>query len=302
MRNLDLTTLRLFVAVCETGSLRTAGERASMVGSAISKRLAQLEGILGTRLLVRRKHGMTPTPAGQTLLEHARAVMARMEQIERDMTGYAEGVSGLVQVVCTSSVLGSALADDLADFLRMEAHAQIQVSMEEHASRGVVQSVRDGLASLGLCWDATDLTGLESRPYRVDHLAMVMHASHPLAQHRALRFEQALDYQQVGLPATTELQLLLRRVAADHGKTLVNRIVVANFDAALRVVRADLAISVVPLELVRQVAAVTSSLVAVPLEDEWARRQFVLCFRSAAALPPATGLLVAHLVAAAARP
>ncbi|MDP3414231.1 MAG: LysR family transcriptional regulator, partial [Polaromonas sp.] len=42
MRDLDLTTLRLFVSVCETGNIARAGEKASIVGSAISKRLAQL--------------------------------------------------------------------------------------------------------------------------------------------------------------------------------------------------------------------------------------------------------------------
>ena len=48
MRDLDLTTLRLFVAVCETGNIARAGEQASIVGSAISKRLSQLEAQLGT--------------------------------------------------------------------------------------------------------------------------------------------------------------------------------------------------------------------------------------------------------------
>ena len=60
MRDLDLTTLRLFVYVCESGSLVRASERANIVASAISKRLAQLEERLGT---ARRK-------AAKLLLEH----------------------------------------------------------------------------------------------------------------------------------------------------------------------------------------------------------------------------------------
>ena len=299
MRDLDLTTLRLFASVCETGSLRMAGERANLVGSAISKRLAQLEDTLRTPLLTRRRHGMAPTPAGQTLLEHARAVIARVEQIERDMASYADGASGHVQVVCTSSVLQSPLAQDVAAFLRTEAHARIQVSMEEQASHGVVQCVHDGQASIGLCWDAVDLRGLQAQPYRQDHLAMVMHASHPLARHAALDFAQTLDCQQVGLPATTALQLLLRRVASEHGKTLVNRVVVANFDAALRVVQADLAISVVPME-VAQLYADAAGLALVPLRDAWAQRQFVVCYRAESGLSAASKLLLAHLARAAA--
>src|SRR5690349_19907065 len=61
VRDLDLTTLRLIVSVCELGYIARAGERANIVGSAISKRLAQLEDQVGTPLLVRRRHGVVPS-------------------------------------------------------------------------------------------------------------------------------------------------------------------------------------------------------------------------------------------------
>ena len=77
MRDLDLTTLRLFVSVCETRNIARAAEQASLVGSAISKRIAQLEDTVGVKLLQRRKHGVEPTAAGQTLLEHARECSPR---------------------------------------------------------------------------------------------------------------------------------------------------------------------------------------------------------------------------------
>ena len=74
MRPLDLHTLKLFVAVCEHRNIARAAEQESIVGSAVSKRLAQLEDTVGTPLLVRKRHGVAPTPAGETLLEHARAM------------------------------------------------------------------------------------------------------------------------------------------------------------------------------------------------------------------------------------
>src|SRR5665213_3489151 len=101
MRDLDLTTLRLFVTVCETRNIARAGEQANIVGSAISKRLAVLEDTAGTRLLVRRRRGVEPTPAGETLLEHARAMLASADQIERDMAAYAAGVKGQVRILAT---------------------------------------------------------------------------------------------------------------------------------------------------------------------------------------------------------
>src|SRR5690349_8371520 len=134
MRDLDLTSLRLFVAVCEQGNIARAGEQASIVGSAISKRLAQLEGQLGTALLVRKRHGVTPTPAGETLLQHARAMLDSAARIESDMHNYTGGTRGQVRVLASVSAMTESLADDVASFLKLPRHRAIQVDMEERVS------------------------------------------------------------------------------------------------------------------------------------------------------------------------
>ena len=85
MRDLDMTSLRLFVTVCETRNIARAGERVNLAGSAISKRLAQLEDHLGVRLLVRRRRGVEPTPAGETLLEHAHTLLGNAERLAHDL-------------------------------------------------------------------------------------------------------------------------------------------------------------------------------------------------------------------------
>ena len=81
-------------------------------------------------------------------------------------------------------------------------------------------------------------------------------------------------------------------------RTLVQRMVVSNFDAALRVVRANLAISVVPREVAQPYAS-TYGLRVIPLTDPWAQRRFAICFRDEAALSAAARLLVEHLAGVA---
>ncbi|QKV53887.1 LysR substrate-binding domain-containing protein [Comamonas antarctica] len=274
MRDLDLTTLRLFVAVCEQRSIAAAGLQQAMVGSAISKRLAQLEHQIGTQLLVRKRRGVQPTPAGETLLEHARALLARSELVARDMAGYAHGTRGHVRLLVTASV--------------------IQVSLEERVSPEVARGVREGSASVGICWDAADLEGLQTESYRGDHLAICAHASHPIAQRERVHFADALEHEYVNMPALSAVQQMLTRAAAVHGKVLQYRMQVSHFEAALRVVRANLAISVVPVEIAQPFAR-AYGLRLVPLADDWARRRFAICYRSRDQLSPAARLLVAHL-------
>lgn len=294
MRDLDLTTLRLFVAVCDAGNIARAGEKSAIVGSAISKRLAQLEATVGTPLLVRKRHGVAPTPAGQSLLEHARGMLAGAARIERDMQAYASGLRGQVRILASASAMAESLADDVAAFLKAPAHGNIQVDMEERISPEVVRGVRDGAASLGVCWDAADIGNLQHRRYRSDHLCMVVPAGHPLASSASLRFEQTLDYDHVSLPVSSAVQVMLQRAAARIGRSVNYRVIVSNFEAALRVVRAGLAISLVPRE-VAELHAGAWGLKLIPMAEPWARRRFIICFRDAQALSPAAQLLVDHL-------
>ncbi|MFL6692927.1 MAG: LysR family transcriptional regulator [Ramlibacter sp.] len=294
MRDLDLTTLRLFVSVCELGNIARAGERANIVGSAISKRLAQLEDQVGTPLLVRRRHGVVPTAAGQTLLEHSRSMLDGAARIESDMLNFAAGARGQVRILASVSAMTESLADDVAAFLQLPAHRKIQVDMEERVSPEIVRGVRDGHASLGVCWDAADIGAMQSRPYRSDHLCVVLPARHALAGRKRLRFEETLDFEQVSLPVNSAVQVMLQREASAHGKPLRQRVVVTNFEAALRVVRAGLALGVVPRE-VAQVQAQAYGLRLVALQEPWAERRFIICYRDAQLLSPAAQLLVEHL-------
>ena len=101
-RRIDLTSLQLFVAVCELGSIGRAAEREFIAASAISKRLSDLEATLGTPLLYRHARGVDLTPAGESLLHHARSVLYSLEKMQgelKEMNTQLEGEkSKLVQM------------------------------------------------------------------------------------------------------------------------------------------------------------------------------------------------------------
>ena len=298
MRDIDLKTLRLFVAVCDHQNMARAAEQAHIEPSAISKRIAQLEADLGAPLLLRSRRGVQPTPAGEALLEHARSVLFTMERMAGDVAAFGSGVKGHVRLLASASAIAESLLDDIASFMREPAHRNIKVDIEERFSRDLVRQVREGSASVGVCWDSVDFEGLQRRPYREDHLALAVHPEHPLARRRALRFEQTLDHEHVGLQPSTAVHTMLQRAAARAGRTVSYRVIVSNFDAAFRVVAANLGVSVVPVEVAGPHAAMLGIRV-IPLTDAWARRSFAVCFRDINALQPAAQRLVDHLVSRA---
>ncbi len=271
-----------------------AADRLALVPSAESKRLAHLASQLGVNLLSRFRWGVRPTAAGQTLLEHARDMLAAQARIERAMSGYAAGVSGEVRLFATASVLAESLADDVAEFLTSPAHANIRVSIDERVSPDVVRGVRDGNAALGICWDIAAFGDLAAHAYRSDRLVVITHPSHPLAKKSRVSFTDTLDHEQVSMPPNSTVQIVLARAAAAIDRHVQHRVVVSNFEAALRAVRANLALSVVPQQVAEPYLS-TWALRVITLAEPWAERRFAICHRTDALTPAAT-VLRDHLI------
>ncbi len=92
IRRLDLITLQLFIAVPEEGTLTRAAAREAIAVSAASKRLIELEEALGIGLFVRQAKGMALTPAGETLLHHARQMLFNVEKMGLELGEHTQGV------------------------------------------------------------------------------------------------------------------------------------------------------------------------------------------------------------------
>ncbi|SPF78364.1 LysR family transcriptional regulator [Pseudoprimorskyibacter insulae] len=76
MRNLDVTTLRSFVAVAESGGVTRAAGFLNLTQSAVSMQLKRLEELLDLKLLERAGRTVALTPAGEQLLVFAKRMVA----------------------------------------------------------------------------------------------------------------------------------------------------------------------------------------------------------------------------------
>ena len=74
--------------------------------------------------------------------------------------------------------------------------------------------------------------------------------------------------------------------------------IVSNFDAALRVMAANLGISVIPYQ-VSLMHAPRGEIKVIPLTEAWAKRRFAVCFRAQASLSPAAVCMLDFLASKA---
>ncbi|NWE20121.1 LysR family transcriptional regulator [Pseudomonas sp. P7548] len=292
VRRLDLITLQLFVAVYEEGTLTRAANREAIAVSAASKRLMELEQVLGVSLFVRRAKGMDLTAAGETLLHHARQMLFNVEKMGLELGEHSHGVRGYVRMLANLSAIIQFLPEDLRDFSQL--HPEVKTDLEERPSNGVVQGVLDGVADLGICSSDTDTKGLPGVTYRLDKLVVLMPADHPLATRDSLAFAETLDSDYVGLHAASSINMRTHAAAREAGKMLRLRIHVPGFDAMCRMVQANMGIGILPHKAY-ELFGRALGLHAVPLTDAWSDRSLILVVRDEAQLSPVSCLLFDHL-------
>ncbi|MEO5738678.1 MAG: LysR substrate-binding domain-containing protein [Variovorax sp.] len=298
-RRIDLTSLQLFVAVCELGSIGRAAEREFIAASAVSKRLSDLEATLATPLLYRHTRGVDLTPAGESLLHHARSVLYSLEKMQGELSEYADGVRGHVRVHANISAIVQFLPEDLGAFRR--AHEAIKIDLEEHLSSEVLRAVQEGAADLGICHVADGGNELQSLPYRHDQLVLIVPAGHALSEKGAIDFVESLEYDHVGLHTNSSIYVATRQAALEAGRTIKLRIHVTGLDAMCRMIENGLGIGVMPnraFELMR--GGIGRRLTSVALTDAWAQREIRLVARDFSTLPVAARTLVSHLQASGA--
>jgi DNA-binding transcriptional LysR family regulator len=278
--------------VVEAGSITRGAERAHLALAAASTRVRHMEETLGAALLVRSRGGVTPTQAGRTLLQHARAILGQAERLREDLGAYAGGSAGQVRVLSNTNALTEFLPETLSSFLA--AHPNVSVDLEERLSDEIVGLIAEGVADIGIVAGTVDAGGLETYPYRSDRFVLVVANDHPLAKRSKIAFAEVLEHDFVGLDRASALQRFLADKASRTGRSIRLRIQLRSFDGVCRLVERNVGVGIVP-ETTARWAARTMEIRAVQLTDTWALRDLSICMRDYRALAPYARQLVDHM-------
>lgn len=291
-RGVELRHLDALAAVGEEGSFHRAAARLGYSQSAISQQIAALERLVGQRLLHRSggSRSVEPTDAGRLLIEHAKAITARLASAEEQLATLASPRGAVLRVgadpTASARVVPAALArlggewDDACVEL---AQAGSEVDLLRRLERGELDLafvhlpiLRGPFGFERLPADdyvlvVSEHTGLDD----ADDLAEV--ATLPLlgfnssrASEGALAYLRALGYEPRVTAAAADALTLQRLVAAGLGAALLPRLVLEDVDG-VRVL---------------------------PLPDEVPRRASAIAWHRELGLRPAASAFVRAAVAA----
>ena len=124
-RNLDLTALRSFVAVAETGGVTKAAGFLNLTQSAVSMQLKRLEESLGLDLLDRTGRGVSLTGSGEQLLSYARRMLVLNDEVYNRLT--ARDYEGVVTLGVPHDIVYPAIPEVLHKFNAAFPRVRIQL-------------------------------------------------------------------------------------------------------------------------------------------------------------------------------
>jgi DNA-binding transcriptional LysR family regulator len=288
----DLIDLRLFVNVAEAASITHGARRTNMSLAAASERIRAMEATLGTPLLARGRRGVALTPPGSMLLQHARTVVAQLQQMRGDLDGYAKGLRSHVRLLVNTVAMLEYVPTLLSAFLAQ--HPNVDVDLEERKSPDIMRAVATARADIGIVAGAIDpAMQLETFPFAHNTLVLVMPKRHPLAGKRRVAFADTLDHDYVGLGSDSALQDFVNQQADRIGRRLKVRVRLSSFDVICQMVEGGTGLAILP-QAAAQRWRRTMSIRIAELSDPWALRHLALCVRSLCAATPRARDLVSY--------
>jgi DNA-binding transcriptional LysR family regulator len=274
----DLTSLQLILNVAEAASITHGARLSNLSLAAASERIRALEATVGTVLFERKRRGVELTPAGSVVVHHASIAMQQLEQMRGELGRYATGSRVRVRVLSNTVGLLEYLPKVLARYLAAFPH--VDVDLNESPTPDILRSILLGRADIGVIGGPLDAEGseLETLPLAENRLVLIVPRGHPLARMHRVSLATALDYDWVGLGATSVLQSYVEGQARLAGRRPKLRIRLGTFDTIGEMVASGVGVAVVP-EVAARRWAQSSRVRIIALSGAWAIRHLTVCTR-----------------------
>src|SRR3954451_11528432 len=184
---LDVNPLRILREVAQQGSFSAAADSMHLTQSAVSQQIAALERETGTKLIDRNRGNLRLTDPGEALVCHTDAVMARLDEAERELQDIAGLHGGRVRMVSFPTAGATVVIKAVAAFRRK--YPEVEIQLTEAEPEVSIPQLRAGDHDLALVYDydyvpLSPERDLELHPLLEEHMQLAMSKDHPLASEK----------------------------------------------------------------------------------------------------------------------
>ena len=251
-RRLNIRHIALMAQLDDARSVVRAAEAAGMSQPAASTLLKGFEEALDVPLFERHARGIAPTPYGEILVRHARAILAEIEQVHEEIASLKSGLSGQASVGAVTTP-GTNLVP-LAVSLLKQKHPGLLVSIDIDHSRPLVERLLGGQLDMVVArlLDSRGAGELQFEPLAEEFHAVIAGGGHPLAGATGIRLQDLLGQPWILPPPGSVLRDRLGTVFLQQGLPMpANVVQTQSLPAILGLLRTTDAVVPLPRETVQ---------------------------------------------------
>ncbi|MBT2700351.1 LysR family transcriptional regulator [Bacillus sp. ISL-40] len=173
---MNLSHIRILVAVVETGSFTKAAEMLDITQSGVSHAISSLESELEIPLLVRERNGITLTESGERILGHCREILYRVNRISEEAQKFSNMEKGKIRIGSFPSAASRLFPKILASFHRK--HPNVEIVLFEGTDEEVLEWLHS--LSIDIAFTTSQEDGFEVIPVSRDQYYAVLPPEHHL--------------------------------------------------------------------------------------------------------------------------
>jgi DNA-binding transcriptional LysR family regulator len=274
---MDLTALRIFLAVAEERSFSRAAAKVHRTQPAVSQAVKRLEDELGEQLFDRSSKSGTLTDAGRVLQNYSQRLVRLAEEAESAMRELRDLRRGRVLIGANEAAIHTLLP--LMARFRQKV-PDIAVDVRRVPARQIAVEVQQGSLDFGALTFHPAEEGLFEVVVGSDELVLLMPPSHPFAKRKQVTMEEVAGEPVVAHNDPSPARERVLRLFEEHQIALNMVISLPSLDGIKRAVELQLGVALLPRRCaVTEIAS--GRLVAVPVAGISRRRQLTLVCRKA---------------------
>jgi len=161
-----------FVEVAESGGFSKASYSLPLAQSALSRHIRLLEEEFDTKLLLRTGRGVKLTEQGEYLLEQAKDILDKKQEIERTLTAWYDYPSGVVKVGLPPTIVLSCSAQIIRAV--GEEFPDISIQITEQLSKDIGDNLSAGRFDLGVVMEKRPQENVEAEMIALEELRLAV--------------------------------------------------------------------------------------------------------------------------------
>jgi DNA-binding transcriptional LysR family regulator len=224
-----LRNLRFLLSLAQTRNLSHSATQLNTTQPGLSKWLKELEADVGLTLFERHARGLTPTPHGKVLIEHARRVNAQLNRAVSDMALLREGGAGRVAIGASGAAASEAAPRAILRL--MQALPELRIDLVEGTMDRLLTLLAQG--DLDMVMGRTveqhfDDALIQTELLYTEPVDLVARPGHPLFKLDTIGWEDVQAYRWIVWPSQTPVRNALEAALATAGRSLPSNYIESN--------------------------------------------------------------------------